>query len=63
MLTNDELRDLLRQKCKHRNGQAEFAKRHNIPRQTVNDAFNGKRPVGQKIRAALGYPVMRACKR
>ena len=55
MLTNDQLRDLLREKLKHRGGLKEFSERYNVPLGNLSKMRNGQKKVSEKVMNILGY--------
>jgi hypothetical protein len=56
MITENEIRQILREQCDLAGGVNQWARYHHMSGPAVSQAINGRRPhIGQKIYTALGY--------
>ena len=58
VLTEEQMRDRLRQACKAAGGQAAFARSAGASPAYVSDVLSGKRLAGPKISSALGLTAL-----
>ena len=55
MLTNNDLRDILRKECLKAGGAPAWAERHNCSRTNICEMISGKREVSERVMNILGY--------
>ncbi len=55
MLTEGDMRNILRHRCEAVGGQAEFARQAGVSEGLVSLVMLGKRSVGKKLAEAMGY--------
>ncbi|MCQ8240551.1 hypothetical protein [Rhizosaccharibacter radicis] len=54
-MTPDDLRRELSQRCKHRGGQAAFARKAGVSPSTISSVLSGRLPVNEVIANAMGF--------
>lgn len=55
MLTESDMRNILRHRCEAAGGMTKWAREHNLNPGYVSSVLAGQRTVGPKIAAAIGY--------
>lgn len=54
LLTDDDVRALLREECEKAGSQSAWGREHQIAQGIVNKTISGRRAIGKRICAALG---------
>lgn len=60
MITDEELKKILKNACKKAGSQRKWAMDNKISPSHVNDTLRGNRKIGTKIGAALGYKKVKS---
>lgn len=55
MLTQADMRNILRHRCEEAGGQGKFAESIGISPQYLSDILNGKRAIGAMLAGKIGY--------
>jgi len=63
MITEDELREILRQQCNELGNAAIWSRNNKVSNSYISDILSGRRPIGKKVASRLGMEAVKLYKK